>query len=45
MPGYLAGRPLRNKGMRHPADPLTVEEIVRAIREATAEASRWRLRG
>jgi hypothetical protein len=28
MPGYHAGRPPRNKGMRYPADPPTVEEIV-----------------
>jgi len=28
MPGYHAGRPPRNKGMRYPADPPAVEEIV-----------------
>ena len=28
LPGYHAGRPPRNKGMRYPADPPTVEEIV-----------------
>jgi hypothetical protein len=28
MPGYHAGRPPRNKGMRYPADPPTVEEII-----------------
>jgi hypothetical protein len=27
MPGYPAGRPPRNKGMRYPADPPTVEEM------------------
>jgi hypothetical protein len=31
MPGYHAGRPPRNKGMRYPADPPTVEEIVAVI--------------
>jgi hypothetical protein len=25
LPGYHAGRPPRNKGMRYPADPPTVE--------------------
>jgi hypothetical protein len=29
MPGYHAGRPPRNKGMRYPADPPTVEESSR----------------
>jgi hypothetical protein len=28
MPGFHAGRPPRNKGVRYPADPPTVEEIV-----------------
>jgi len=28
MPGYHVGRPPRNKGLRYPADPPTVEEIV-----------------
>ncbi len=27
MPGYNAGRPPRNKGLRYPADPPRVEEI------------------
>jgi hypothetical protein len=31
MPGYHAGRPPRNKGIRYPADPPTVDEIVAAI--------------
>ena len=26
LPGYHAGRPPRNKGMRYPPDPPTVEE-------------------
>jgi integrase len=32
MPGYHAGRPPRNKGLRYPADPPTVEEIVAVMR-------------
>ena len=28
LPGYHAGRPPRNKGMRYPADPPTIDEIV-----------------
>jgi hypothetical protein len=28
MPGFHAGRPPRNKGHRHPADPPTADEIV-----------------
>jgi hypothetical protein len=28
MPEFHAGRPPRNKGMRYPADPLTIEEII-----------------
>lgn len=34
MPGYHAGRPPRNKGIRYPADPPRVEEIVAVMREA-----------
>jgi len=30
MPGYHAGRPPRNKGIRYPADPPHVEEISRS---------------
>jgi hypothetical protein len=29
LPGYHSGRPPRNKGRRYPADPPTVEEIMR----------------
>jgi len=29
MPGYDRGRPPRNEGEQYPADPPTVEEIVR----------------
>jgi hypothetical protein len=32
LPGYHPGRPPRNKGMRYPADPPTVEEIVAVMR-------------
>ena len=34
MPGYHAGRPPGNKGMRSPADPPTVDEIVAVMRHA-----------
>jgi integrase len=36
LPSYLAGRPPRNKGLRYPPDPPTVEEIVAVMRRATA---------
>ncbi|HEX2125580.1 MAG TPA: hypothetical protein VHF45_03345 [Thermoleophilaceae bacterium] len=32
IPGYHAGRPPRNKGMRYPADPPAVEEILAVMR-------------
>jgi hypothetical protein len=32
MPGYHVGRPPRNKGIRYPADPPTVDEIVAVMR-------------
>jgi integrase len=44
MPGYHAGRPPRNKGMRYPADPPTVEEIVAVMRQAADDHHGWRLR-
>src|SRR3954466_10123818 len=34
VPGYLKGRPPRNKGRRYPADPPRVEEIVAVMRAA-----------
>src|SRR5688572_8387897 len=34
MPGFHAGRPPRNKGVRCPADPPTVEELVAVMRAA-----------
>lgn len=33
LPGYHAGRPPRNKGMRYPADPPSVEEIIAVMRQ------------
>ena len=44
MPGYHAGRPPRNKGLRYPADPPpTVEEIVAVMRHAADDRHGWRL--
>jgi site-specific recombinase XerD len=34
MPGYHQGRAPRNKGVRYPADPPTIEEIVAVMRAA-----------
>jgi hypothetical protein len=34
MPGFHRGRPPRNKGLRYPADPPAVEEIVAVMRAA-----------
>ena len=45
MPGFHAGRPPRNKGVRYPADPPTIEEIVAVMRAATSGAHGYRLRG
>src|SRR4051794_39268893 len=44
MPGYHAGRPPRNKGMRYPADPPTVEEIIAVMRAAGERPHGARLR-
>jgi site-specific recombinase XerD len=44
MPGYHAGRPPRNKGMRYPADPPTVEEIVAVMRHTGEARHGWRPR-
>jgi site-specific recombinase XerD len=44
MPGYHAGRPPGNKGMRYPADPPTVDEIVAVMRHAATDRHGWRLR-
>ena len=45
MPGYHAGRPPRNKGMRYPADPPTVAEIVSVMRQTSDDLHGWRVRG
>ena len=44
MPGHHAGRPPRNKGIRYPADPPTVEEIVAVMRHTAEDRHGWRLR-
>ncbi len=44
MPGYHQGRPPRNKGLRYPADPPTIEEIVAVMREAGEQPDGLRLR-
>ena len=45
LPGYHAGRPPRNKGMRYPADPPTVDEIVAVMRHTSDDRHGWRVRG
>jgi integrase len=45
MPGFHAGRPPRSKGLRYPADPPKVEEIVAVMRTAGDGAHGRRLRG
>jgi hypothetical protein len=44
MPGFHAGRPPRNKGLRYPADPPKVEEIIAVMRAASEDAHGRRLR-
>jgi integrase len=44
LPGYHAGRPPRNKGIRYPADPPTVDEIVAVMRHTAENRHGWRLR-
>ena len=44
LPGFHAGRAPRNKGMRYPADPPTVEEIVCVMRHAGENLHGFRLR-
>jgi site-specific recombinase XerD len=44
MPGFRAGRPPRNKGLRYPADPPRVEEIIAVMRAAGDRAHGRRLR-
>jgi integrase len=45
MPGFHAGRPPRNKGVRYPADPPKVDEIIAVMRTAGDDAHGRRLRG
>jgi hypothetical protein len=45
LPASHAGRPPHNKGLRYPADPPTVEEIVAVMRAAGDDAEGVRLRG
>lgn len=45
LPGYHSGRPPRNKGLRYPADPPRVEEIVAVMRQAGDGVHGSRIRG
>jgi site-specific recombinase XerD len=45
MPGYHTGRPPGNKGMRYPADPPTIDEIVAVMRNTPNDRHGYRLRG
>ena len=45
IPGYLSGRTPRNKGLRYPADPPRVEEIIAVMRAAGEGAHGDRSRG
>jgi integrase len=45
LPQFHAGRPPRNKGMRYPADPPTIEGIVAVMRHAGDSVHGRRLRG
>jgi site-specific recombinase XerD len=44
MPGFHAGRPPRNKGLRHPADRPKIEEIIAVTHAAGDHAHGLRLR-
>src|SRR5215218_8124162 len=44
LPGYHAGRAPRNEGMRYPADPPTVDEIVAVMRHTADDRHGARLR-
>jgi site-specific recombinase XerD len=44
LPGYHAGRAPRNKGLRYPADPPSIDEIVAVMRHAGDDRHGWRLR-
>ena len=43
--GFHQGRPPRNKGLRYPPDPPTVEEIIAVMRAAGDDAEGLTLRG
>ena len=45
LPQFHTGRPPRNKAIRYPADPPTVEEIVAVMRGAGDGVHGRRLRG
>jgi site-specific recombinase XerD len=45
LPGYLAGRSPRNKGLRYPADPPRVEEIIAVMHKAGPGVHGARIRG
>jgi integrase len=45
LPEFHAGRPPRNKGIRYPANPPTIEEIVTVMRGAGDGVHGHRLRG
>ena len=45
MSGFHQGRPPRNKGLRYPPDPPTVEEIIAVMRAAGDRPEGLRLRG
>jgi site-specific recombinase XerD len=44
MPGFHIGQPPRNKGLRYPADPPKVEQIIAVMRVAGERAHGRRLR-
>jgi integrase len=44
LPGYHAGRPPRNKGVRYPADPPMIDEIVAVMRHTADDRHGWRVR-
>jgi integrase len=45
VPGYLAGRPPRNKGLRYPPDPPRTEEIIAVMRCSGEDLHGARARG
>jgi hypothetical protein len=45
MSGFHRGRPPRNKGLRYPPDPPTVEEIIAVMRASGDRPDGVRVRG